>query len=516
MASAGKWLLGACFCALLVAPLASSRVLRTVGERGRRTPSGGAASRNLTIVTPHNQDIRRAFELAFSDWHRERFGGAVAITYLSPGGSNDVRRYLDDLYGSYRDASGQLLPESQVQTGIDLVWGGGDYLFERELKPILQPLQLSPGVLEAAFPQPDLAGVPLYDPDPQVAGPRWVGVVLSSFGIVYAPRLYEALGLPAPTRWRDLATPKLSGLLALADPTRSGSAAVIYMMVIQRAMFQAERQLLADRGGASEDGEVVGEAERERALARGWKSGMRTLLLMAANARYFTDSGSRPCADVGDGDAAAGVAIDFYARVFQERIGRRRIRYVAPPGATAITPDPIGLLYGTPEDRKQTALRFVEFLLSPEGQRLWNLSAGESPYVVRSLRRLPIRRDVYADRAGWSDADDPFASSAGFNMRQRWMWQLGRLRPIWAAAWIDAGPSLRRAHAAVLAVPDAQRRDSLIFELSDLPIHLSDLRPGPRTASGDPRLAAARQRVAWARRFREHYARVQLLAESSH
>ena len=67
-------------------------------------------------------------------------------------------------------------------------------------------------------------------------------------------------------------------------------------------------------------------ASYREAMSGGWKEGMGTLLLMAANARYFGDSGSRPCVDVGDAEAAAGVAIDFYARVFQEQIGSHHSR----------------------------------------------------------------------------------------------------------------------------------------------------------------------------------------------
>ena len=489
------------------------------GDPVQRSTDGALT---LRIITPHNQDIRRVFEPAFSDWHRKRFGRAVDITYMSPGGTNEIVRYLTDVYGSYRDSSGALLPEEQVDSGIEVVWGGGDYVFERIFKPLLKPLTVDRELLAAAFPRTDLAGVPLLDIESGAASPKWVGIVLSSFGIVHAPEFYEVLGLPAPESWHDLARPELSGLLALADPTKSGSAAFIYMMVLQRAMASAEQVWLAENPGLASTAAVDLEQlpAYRHALGVGWKAGMRTLLLMAANARYFTDSGSRPCADVGDAESAAGVAIDFYARVFQEQIGKRRITYHAPRGATAVTPDPIGVLYGTRGEREVLANRFVEFLLSPEAQQLWNLEAGRSPYVARSLRRMPVRRDVYADRTGWADDDNPFEAAAGFNMRQRWMRQLGRLIPIWAASWIDTKPSLDDAYRAVLRVGDRERRESLLFELSDLPVRLEDVTTNgvPASAAGegtDPRLAAARERMSWAARFRRHYAEVLARAEAS-
>jgi iron(III) transport system substrate-binding protein len=490
-------------------------------EPTRSAPSQGPAL-ELRVITPHNEDIQRAFEAAFSDWHRARYGQAVAITFLSPGGTNAIVRYLKDLYGSYRDKAGNLLPEESVNVGIDVVWGGGDYIFERDFKPLLEPLQLPRGLLSEVFPAPDLGGLPLYDGDANGTGraPRWVGVVLSSFGIIYSPEVYESLGLPAPTTWVDLARPELAGLVAVADPTRSGSAATAYMMVLQRAMAAAEQRHLEQHPELAAPGVDLESSEAYRAaLGRGWKEGMRVLVLMAANARYFTDSASRPLADVGDAESAAGVAIDFYARVYEEQIGERRIAYRAPRGATAITPDPVGVLYGARGERELVANRFVEFLLSREGQRLWNLDAGQSPYLPRSLRRMPIRRDVYADRRGFADDEDPFEIAAGFNMRQRWMRLMSRLLPIWAAAWIDAKSTLDEAYRAVLAVPDTARRQQLTFELSDIPIDYAEValppRPPPPGGPTDPRLWAARERAAFGERFRHHYAQVLARAEAS-
>ena len=481
------------------------------GNEPRARASGAARVAELRIITPHNQDIRRAFELAFSDWHLERYGRAVAITYLSPGGSNEIVRYLRDAYGAYRDRTGQLLPKAEVNVGIEIVWGGGDYIYERDFKPILEPLSISRQLLDEVYPEPDLAGVALYDPDAidRSRPPKWVGVVMSSFGIIYAPEVYALLGLPAPQTWSDLARPELAGLLALADPTRSGTAATVYMMVLQRSMAAAERRWL-DQNHTPAGVDLETLPGYRAALAAGWKEGMRALVLMAANARYFTDSASRPCADVGDAESAAGVAIDFYARVYQEQIGPSRIRFIAPRGATAITPDPVGVLYGTIGERAVIANHFVEFLLSREGQRLWNLEAGQSPYLPRSLRRMPARRDVYADRRGFADDDNPFELAAGFNMRQRWMRLLGRLLPVWGAAWMDAKSQLDEAYHAILALPDPALRARLAFELSDIPIEYEELTAKAAGAADgvDPRLAAARDRLQLGERFRAHYARV--------
>lgn len=509
------------FFIVLVTPFVVQRVV----ARGKGTEQDAGGLRDapeLVIVTPHNQDIRRTFARAFSDWHRERFGTAVRVTYLTPGGTNDIVRMLADTYGAQRDPStGQLPAEDRLNVSIDMVWGGGDTIFERELKSAgaLKPVNLPPGVMESAFPTADLNGVPLYDITADGSPPKWVGVVLSSFGIVYNPTMYETLGLPPPQGWDDLARPELARLVALADPTRSGSAAVAYMMAIQRAMADGEEEFFEkhpDLRDTPTTDLAANNAEYQSALAAGWKRGMRTLLLMAANARYFTDSGSQPCNDVGNGDAAAGVVIDFFGRVYQEQVGEGRIRYTAPRGATAINPDPIAILYGVRGERELLANRFLEFLLSAEGQRLWNLQAGYSPYVDRSLRRLPIRRDVYENRDGFADPDvNPFEDADGFNMRTEWMRLFSDTRPIWAAAWIDSRGALKDAYATILAVEDPETRRQLIYELSDLPIEMSDvaaqnarrrqLEQSKEPAREDSRLWMAKQRVDWARKFREHY-----------
>jgi iron(III) transport system substrate-binding protein len=510
------------FATVLLSPFAVRLWLGSSHSAGGTAAPGVAAAgtstvvRALSIITPHNQDIRRAFELAFTDWHQTHFGEGIALTFLTPGGTNDIVRFLEDAYGAYRQADGKLPPEDRINIGIDVVWGGGDYVFERNFKPFLEPLSLPEGLLAEVFPKPDLAGVALFDPAGLDGGaPRWVGVALSSFGIIYSPDVYASLGARPPETWTDLARPELAGLLALADPTRSGSAASTYMMVLQRAMASAELGFLSAHPELTTGPELEENPEYRAALGEGWKAGMRTLVLMAANARYFTDSASRPCADVGDGESAAGIAIDFYARVYEGEIGPQRLRFIAPRGATAITPDPVGVLYGTRDDHAETANRFVQFLLSREGQRLWNLDAGQSPYSPRSLRRLPVRRDVYADHAGFADSDNPFELAAGFNMRQRWMRQLGRLLPIWAAAWLDAKSSLDEAYRAVLAVPEPARREQLRFELSDIPIEYTDLaQPGAPAPPGvDARLVAARERARWGALFRGHYRAVRAHAE---
>jgi hypothetical protein len=332
---------------------------------------------------------------------------------------------------------------------------------------------------------------------------------------VYNADVYAALGLSAPAGWHDLTEEKLGGMLALADPTHSGSAAVAYLMVVQRRMADAEAEVIGREPGLKE----LSTADREKsavyreALAGGWKKGMGELLLIAANARYFTDMAPQVPHDVGNGEAAAGVAIDFYGRVYEEIVGPRRCSFVAPAAATAITPDPVAILAGVKGEPLELARHFVEFLLSREGQLLWAKRPGTpGGPVVRALRRPPVRQDVYADQSDWADHTNPFAEARGFNQRAEWTTLLTDLRMVWAAAWVDAREALRDAYDDVLRVKDAARRAALLDELARVPIEMADVaalrEERKRREASDPTALEtwkAQRRMQIAATFRAHY-----------
>ena len=489
-------------------------------------PKGATTGESLTIVTPHNHDIRAEFEQAFNAWHQAKYGTTVRLDYRVPGGTNDVQRLLENTYNGLRDRKTRQLPSpEQISAGIDVVWGGGDYLF-LQLTPqgILQPIGLEPAKIRAAFPEPTLAGVKLLEESKDASGnptPKWVGVCLSAFGIVYNPDLYRTLNLSPPTQWHDLVHPKLHGLIALADPAHSGSAAVAYLMVIQRAMADAEAEFLDKHPDLKGDrAKLSSDSGYREALSAGWSQGMSTLLRIAANARYFSESSNQVPNDVGNGQAAAGMAIDFYGRVFQDTVGPDRCTVVLPAGATAITPDPVGIPYGVKGRQLELATRFVEFLISPEGQRLWIVKAGApGGPVSRSMRRAPVRQDVYVDRTNWTDDVNPFVEAGGFNQRSEWGVVFSESRMIWVAAWIDHRDALKSAYATILKIRHPPAARSMLRLLASLPVKMEDVE---KLRADRKRLEAqkqptdeymARQRIAWGRKFDAHYRNVQVRAE---
>ena len=502
--------------AIVLAVPFAARWLGGTSAEDQATPDSG--ERRLVIVTPHNQDIRKEFADRFDAWHRQKFGEGVRIDYRVPGGTNDIVRLLDTTYNQYRDEEGKL--PASVPTDMDIVWGGGDFIFNNELKPrgILREIPLPEATWREVFPIPTIAGIRLYDfaeKDGKLQPVKWVGVCVAAFGIVYNPTSIAALEIPNPQTWRDLARPELAGNVALANPSSSGSAAICYMSVLQRAMADADEQQVKSRPELVKLSltERMKDPEYKKALSEGWSRGQGTLLLIAANARYFTDSATQPPNDVANGDAAVGMSVDFYGRTYEESLGKDRITFVAPKAATTINPDPIAILHGVEGERLETAARFVDFLLTEDAQRLWILRAGvEGGPAERALRRPPIRKSVFADRTNWSDDVDPFEESGGFNQRQEWMSQFTETRMIWAAAWIDSRAALKRSYSAILGIEDGAARASALSRLAQLPISLEEVEELTKTRraqkADDLDGWRARTRMELAKRFRAHYEKV--------
>jgi hypothetical protein len=201
---------------------------------------------------------------------------------------------------------------------------------------------------------------------------------------------------------------------------------------------------------------------------------------IGANAAYFTFSAGKIPVDVGQGHLAAGMCIDFYGRSqaeWEERhVGRQIMRYVTPAGGSSVSADPIGLLRGAPHPA--LAAEFLDFVLSKEGQRLWNYRPGTPGGPDRyALRRLPIRRDVYtpADRRNMSDAAArPFDLAMRFTYHPAWTARLfGLIRVLIRVMVIDCGDELRDAWKKILAVGGPERCPAAMEHLAALPFDYS-------------------------------------------
>lgn len=388
------------------------RPAASTGQPGRDIPS-------LIIVTPHVQQIRREFAAGFSRWHERVHGSPVAIDWRTPGGTTEILKQLESQYtaalkgGRYEQHGDMKRPEFFMKAGtigFDAVFGGGTYDHGRlktgvkasiqgpEGKPVdVQcPMSIPAGFetaqLESWFGKNLIGTQPLYDPDQY-----WTGVALSAFGIVYNRDVVKQLGLPEPRTFDDLTDARYGGWIALADPRQSGSIATSLDSILSNA---------------------------------GWEHGWRILREMCANTRYFTNASTKPPIDVSAGEAAAGLAIDFYGRGQSQAVAlpgetpqTSRVGYVDPVGSVYIDADPVSILRGGPHP--ELAKRFIEFCLTEEGQALWQFHARDSaagrdnPVGADGdrmgpreyeLRRAPIRRVMYQEYLRYFvDQSDPFS-----------------------------------------------------------------------------------------------------------
>lgn len=274
---------------------------------------------------------------------------------------------------------------------------------------------------------------------------HWFGSALSGFGIVYNRPILAELQLPEPDGFDDLTAWGYLDRLALADPRQSGSVATLYDSILN---------------------------------SYGWEKGWRVLREISANARGFASASTVPPQDVSQGDAAAGVAIDFYGRGQAQAIMRpgetaatSRVGYIDPPGTVYIDADPVSILRGGPHP--ELARRFVEFCLTVEAQALWQFpaasgDASEGDAAARPtvpaefafkaddrvlgpskhrLRRMPVRRDMYAKPylEHFADQTNPFEIASDTGTRG---WRDGMI-VMMGAFGIDTSDDLRAAWIAL-------------------------------------------------------------------
>ncbi len=464
--------------------------------------AGVKADDTLVIITPHNEAIRHEYGLAFARWYEARTGRTISVDWRVIGGTSEIARFLEGEYvASFRNhwentlgkswsnpvqsafANGRLAKDasaleqearaaflaSEVGCGIDLFFGGGTYDFIKQatagrLVPSrifkTHPEWFTPDIIPQEF-----AGEEYWDTEH-----RWLGTVLSSYGLVYNRDVLRHRGLEQPpTQWSDLEDPRLFGSVALTDPTKSGSIAKAFENVIQQQM---QRHLVALTAAAPAGADPA--AIEQQAIHEGWISGLQLLQLAAANARYFTDTSQKPPIDVATGNCAVGMCIDFYGRQQAEAVRRRgdseRVDYVSPPGGSVSSVDPVGVLRGA--RHHEAAELFIEFVMSMEGQKLWNYEPGtpDGPQLF-ALRRLPVRRDFYVDafKPYRSDPDDaPYEGDDQLIYRSKWTGGLFReMSLVVRIMGFDTHPELTAAWSDIVA---AGRPPEAMAVLQDMTI----------------------------------------------
>ena len=306
--------------------------------------SYGICKDKLVIISPHWEGVKIEIAQAFKKWYMENYGKEVEIEYIDQGGTADDLRFVESLFKKNPDG-----------IGIDIFFGGGTapYLRLKE-KGLLARYKVKDEILRNIPKR--CAGIPTYDKDFY-----WYGVVLSSFGILYNKKVLKYLGLPYPKKWEDLGKECYFSWVGAADPRHSGSMHMMYEIILQ---------------------------------SYGWEKGWQVIFSLAGNTKHFSKSASQVAKDTSIGEVALSLCIDSYALSQIEINGEENMGFAIPEGLTVINPDSVGILKGAPHYK--VACRFIDFLLSYQGQLLWMVKRGEKGGPKEfSLHRFSIRPDVY-------------------------------------------------------------------------------------------------------------------------
>ncbi len=443
--------------------------LMSAGKKGAGHQPG---TRTLIVVTPHVPQIRDEFGYGFVQWHQRVYGEAVSIDWRTPGGTSEIRKQLEAIF---KDAMKEAINEDgfaidsdnfgQLKEGaipFDIMFGGGSYdhglvkdgvsitaskspetgSVDFELNVSMsRPADFSKDELDEMFGENMIGPQELYDPDQ-----HWIGTALSSFGIVYNRDVFAKLGIEDPDSFADLTAPELAGWIALADPRQSGSITTTFDSILGN---------------------------------EGWESGWRTLRAMCGNTRYFTNSSTKPPIDVSQGEAAAGLAIDFYGRgqaqVIQDSGGGDRVGYADPAGAVYVDADPISIINGGPD--YELAARFVRYCMTDEAQALWQFKKNDPDNPLgpdgepmgpqwHELRRMPVKRSMYAMYEDYFvDKADPFVLVSDVKNPG---WRTG-VQVMMGCFGIDIAEDCRKAYGAMnKAIASGKFNDQEIAELDAL------------------------------------------------
>lgn len=441
-------------------------------------------NKKVVIITPHNEAVRYEFGLGFKKWYKERTGEDVKVDWRVMGGTQEIIRYVHTLYISafkyfwentlkkvwsqtiakafisFNETSQleaksinkknphAIFLSSDVSCGMDILFGGGEIdTIKLAQKGFLVPSNLSEKhpewFLENSMPEM-LGGVYLRDPHM-----RWLATTYSGFGIIYNEDVLERINIQkTPKAWSELTSPLYFGLIALADPTVSSTANRAFEMIIYEQMYLVQNNLAESNLSEVEKNKII--------LEKGWEEGLKSVQLIAANARYFTDFSTKPVLDVSAGDCAVGMAIDYYG-LFQKsnlkfRSKSTRFGFTFPKGPGLYSPDVISLFRGAPN--REVAEAFIEYVLSMEGQKLWCFSPGSPGGPKRyALNRLPIRKELYEktyEQYRLNPQLNAYHSVGSYIYHQEWIFPVFNvMRFVIKAAFINAHTELSNAWKAI-------------------------------------------------------------------
>ncbi len=192
---------------------------------------------------------------------------------------------------------------------------------------------------------------------------KWIGESPLPMVIMYNTNLVKAEDVP--TSWKDLLKPEFKGKIAMADPSKSGSAYTIMATMIEAYGGDPAGWDFIKDFYANLDGKVL-------------------------------DSSSGVYKGVADGEYSIGLTLEKEAIKFELAGADTKIVY--PAEGTSAIPDGVALIKGAKNE--ENAKRFIDYVLSKETQAI----------MSEKLSRRSIRKDAEAPEGLGALADIPLVN----------------------------------------------------------------------------------------------------------
>lgn len=304
-----KKFLSLALCALLVLGIFSG--CKKTDETSDTSGNNNSGKGKVVVYTPHPSEAINVGVQEFQD----KYGIQVEVIAA---GTGELLARIEN--------------ESSNPLG-DVLWGGGAESLATYKKYFAQ---YKPSTL------PDIN--PAYvDPENY-----WVGESPLPMVIMYNTNLVPAD--QAPKGWKDMLNPAFKGKIAMADPSRSGSAYTILATMLQAFGKDDGKgwQFIKDFY-ANLDGKVL-------------------------------DSSSKVYKGVNDGEYAVGLTIEKEAIKYVEAGGPVKIVY--PEEGTSAVPDGVALIKGCKNEAN--AKLFIDFVTGKECQTI----------MAQQIKRRPVRTDT--------------------------------------------------------------------------------------------------------------------------
>ena len=251
----------------------------------------------------------------------------VLTMYAAYGGPDIIAREFEKVTGIKVElltmSSGEVLSRLRAEKAkpqTDVWFGGGSDAFIQAKNEGLITAYRSPN---AEYVDPAFRDVDGY----------WTGLSLVVVGFLVNDERLEDKGLPLPESWEHLADPVYEGELSASDPNTSGTAYTTVSGILQ----------------------LMGEQE-------GW----RYLDRMYRNISFLEKSGSGPAQKAFSGEFAVGIVPDPHNTPLQNPDAP--LTPIFPADGVLAWPSPVAIIEGA--RHSQNARRFVDWCLSPEGQKV--------------------------------------------------------------------------------------------------------------------------------------------------